>query len=101
LRPKGCEEGGSNITPVVIIMKIKILFEATSTIHVQPLTAYDIFQKKYDIRMTCPMTARVETTIFSTRSLNVIPGAHTKRREGRFGAKLTQPKSVYLNAPKA
>jgi hypothetical protein len=34
--------------------------------------------------MTCPMTARLETTIFSVRSLNLFPGAQPN--DGKGGA---------------
>jgi hypothetical protein len=32
--------------------------------------------------MTCPMTARLETTIFSVRSLNLLPGAQPNDGKG-------------------
>jgi hypothetical protein len=40
--------------------------------------------------MTCPMTARLETTIFSVRSLNLLPGAQANdSAQGKCGAKPT------------
>ncbi|KAJ1640707.1 hypothetical protein T492DRAFT_1131388 [Pavlovales sp. CCMP2436] len=36
----------------------------------------------YNFRMTCPMTARLETTIFSARSLNRLPGAQPNAGKG-------------------
>jgi hypothetical protein len=48
--------------------------------------------------MACPMTACLEITIFSVRRLNLLPGAHTKRREGRCGAKPTNQRGVQLKA---
>jgi hypothetical protein len=37
---------------------------------------------RYNFRMTCPMTARLETTIFSVRSLNLLPGAQPNDGKG-------------------
>jgi hypothetical protein len=51
--------------------------------------------------MTFAITARLETTIFfSIRSLNLLPGAHAKRREGRGGQPENPPCASPLSVTK-
>jgi hypothetical protein len=56
--------------------------------------------KRYTFRMTCPMTARLETTIFSVRSLNLHPGAIADDGKGSAGPNRL-PGGAHLTGPKA
>jgi hypothetical protein len=54
----------------------------------------------YTFRMACPMRARLETTIFSVRSLNLLPGAQPNDGKGSaVPNRLT--KGCALKSPKA
>jgi hypothetical protein len=50
--------------------------------------------------MTCPMPARLETTIFSVRSLNLLPGAIADDGKGSAGPNRL-PGGAHLKGPKA
>jgi hypothetical protein len=50
--------------------------------------------------MTCPMTAHPETTIFSVRSLNLLPGAQANDGKGSAGPnRLPLPGDAHLKEP--